>query len=424
MSVARVEEHDGRPSHRWQLQIVVRLLAVLLLGSSGCAMGPRALQFNRQKYNESVARTNREELLLNLVRLRYGDTPEVLPIGSIATQLSWDYSANASGAVGQDASNVLNLAGRAAFAERPTVSYAMPQKDVINGFLNPLTTETLFVLTYTGSPAEEVMSVVVKNINKVENAMSAGGLTPEVAPEFEEFRWLIQNVSELRRRRQLEVGRLQRLTPVADPVPRDSLTVADFQTAYENNYVYKPTDVNQTMVLHKKENATFLRFAPEALYSEEYLEIVRILQLAPGLTRYELNLALEGQLLDEQIPSEGRREILLSIRSLLEIMFFLSNGVDVPVAHVAKGLVTITINDQGCPFDWQQVLDNRFRVLTSKQKPHQAAVAVKYRGHWFYIDDRDHTSKSTFILLRKIFALQVQAGGVESLPILTLPIGR
>jgi hypothetical protein len=104
-------------------------------------------------------------------------------------------------------------------------------------------------------------------------------------------------------------------------------------------------------------------------------------------------------------------------------MFFLSNGVDVPMAHVAKGLVTITINDQGCPFDWQQVLGNRFRVLTSKHRPHQAAVAVKYRGHWFYIDDRDHTSKSTFMLLRKIFALQVQAGGAESLPVLTLPIG-
>ncbi len=85
MSVARVEAHDGRSSHWWQPQIAVLLLAVSLLVISGCAMGPRALRFNRQKYNEAVTRTNREELLLNLVRLRYGDTPEVLPIGSVTT---------------------------------------------------------------------------------------------------------------------------------------------------------------------------------------------------------------------------------------------------------------------------------------------------------------------------------------------------
>ena len=102
MSVARVEAHDGRSSHWWQPQIAVLLLAVSLLVSCGCAMGPRALRFNRQKYNESVTRTNREELLLNLVRLRYGDTPEVLPCGSVTTQLSWDYSANASGAAAED----------------------------------------------------------------------------------------------------------------------------------------------------------------------------------------------------------------------------------------------------------------------------------------------------------------------------------
>ena len=102
---------------------------------------------------------------------------------------------------------------------------------------------------------------------------------------------------------------------------------------------------------------------------------------------------------------------------------FLSTGIDVPAVHVYCGLVTVTTDARGCPFNWQYVLGNRFRVLVSKTRPHCAAVAVKYRHHWFYIDDRDRASKATFMLLRKIFALEAQAGGAEALPVLTLPIG-
>lgn len=392
--------------------------------SCGCALGPKALLFSRQDYNESVTRTNREELLLNLVRLRYSDTPEVLPIGSIASQLSWDYSANASGAVGHDAPNLLGLGGSTAFAERPTVSYAIPTKDVVRGFLAPLNTETLFVLTYTGSPADEVLNVVARSINRIDNAITAGRPTPPTAPEFEEFRWLAQNLRELRHRKQVEVGRLTRSTPISDPVLRDSLKVEDFRTAHEHDYEYKPTEDGKSVVLHKNEIATYLRFAPEAVESPEYQEIVRLLELAPGRTQYELKPALEGQLLAEPIPSAGRSDIQVSIRSLLEIMFYLSKGVDVPTSHIEDGVVTITEDAQGCPFDWQEVLGHQFHVCVSKMCPRHAAVAIRYRHHWFYIDDRDHASKSTFLLLRKIVGLQVQAGGVEGLPVLTLPIGR
>jgi hypothetical protein len=83
----------------------------------------------------------------------------------------------------------------------------------------------------------------------------------------------------------------------------------------------------------------------------------------------------------------------------------------------------VTRDAGGCEFDWQQVLDHRFRVRVSKRRPAHTAVAVKYRNHWFYIDDRDHASKTTLMLIRKIYALEATAGGAESLPVLTLPIG-
>ena len=43
---------------------------------SGCAnLGPTTLKSERSNYNLAVQRTNDEQLLLNLARLKYRDTP-------------------------------------------------------------------------------------------------------------------------------------------------------------------------------------------------------------------------------------------------------------------------------------------------------------------------------------------------------------
>jgi hypothetical protein len=58
-----------------------------------------------------------------------------------------------------------------------------------------------------------------------------------------------------------------------------------------------------------------------------------------------------------------------------------------------------------------------------RQAPQSAAIAVPYRGHWFYIDDRDLGAKSTFALLSQLFALQAGTQQGSNLQ-LSFPIGR
>ena len=55
--------------------------------------------------------------------------------------------------------------------------------------------------------------------------------------------------------------------------------------------------------------------------------------------------------------------------------------------------------------------------------PRTAYVAVKYRGYWFYIDDRDAASKATLALMMQLARLDFtrQQPGA---PQLTLPVGR
>ena len=78
--------------------------------------------------------------------------------------------------------------------------------------------------------------------------------------------------------------------------------------------------------------------------------------------------------------------------------------------------------------DPRDVTEGLFRIhcCQSRKPPPCAYVAAKYRGYWFYIDDRDQASKESFTLVslssRLDFKRQrlITDGG----PALTLPVGR
>ncbi|MCP4782031.1 MAG: hypothetical protein GY878_00605 [Fuerstiella sp.] len=61
----------------------------------GCMLGPKSLQHSRLNYNRAVQTTSREELLLNLVRMRYHESEEFLGVSSITGQ--YTYKADLAG---------------------------------------------------------------------------------------------------------------------------------------------------------------------------------------------------------------------------------------------------------------------------------------------------------------------------------------
>src|SRR2546422_516045 len=62
------------------------LAGLLTIAAAGCSIGPKALEINRLRYNEAVKVTSEEQLLLNIVRLRYTDNPSSLAVTAIAAQ--------------------------------------------------------------------------------------------------------------------------------------------------------------------------------------------------------------------------------------------------------------------------------------------------------------------------------------------------
>ena len=60
------------------------------------------------------------------------------------------------------------------------------------------------------------------------------------------------------------------------------------------------------------------------------------------------------------------------------------------------------------------------RIGSAPARPHDAFAAVRYRDHWFTIDDHDMPSKRLFTFLRFLFTL-VETGGKEGAPVVTIP---
>jgi hypothetical protein len=156
-----------------------------------------------------------------------------------------------------------------------------------------------------------------------------------------------------------------------------------------------------------------LIFEPGARSRADYIEFTSLLGLNPDKLMFPVIGSARGG---------STNSIKLRFRSFAGIMYFLSQSVQVPEEDVVAGLVTVTRDAAGQPFDWRQVTDGLLAIKSSPDAPDNASVAVNYRNSWFYIDDSDLDSKSTFVLLGQVF--QLQAGDAKNVaPVLTLPIG-
>ena len=64
------------------------------------------------------------------------------------------------------------------------------------------------------------------------------------------------------------------------------------------------------------------------------------------------------------------------------------------------------------------------RIRTAQKAPSDAAVAIQYRGWWYYIADSDPESKQAFGLLRTLIGMRLYIRGQDqTAPLLTIPVG-
>ena len=194
----------------------------------------------------------------------------------------------------------------------------------------------------------------------------------------------------------------ERLVEVGGPLPAATITGPSAVEAAKSGLEYRPRgDDGTSRGLARKERRLVLEVNPATSGHPILAELVDLLNLQPGLPRYEI-VVTPGVVPDPlQAPIPPTGELQASLRSTSQVFFFLANGVEVPCDHLEAGLVKLPAGPDGHPFDGRAVTEGLFSVHASRgHKPPEAAfVAVKYRDYWYYIDDRDQQSKATFALV-------------------------
>ena len=299
--------------------------AIALLGGCATGLGPRAVRSERPDYNRQIVHSADAEMLLNLVRLRYNDTPLFLELDTVVTQYGLETSLSAGAQAGDGAFGTFGTG--VMYGEKPTITYAPLAGDKFaTRLLTPIPLDALMLFGQTGWSQDRLLLVTVQRVNDLFNAPSAAGPTPQRQPDYASF--------------------------------------ADFAQRFQ-------------------------RLQTSGL---------------AGLRR-------------------GPDEVGVRCRSLLGVMYFLAQSVEPPAADVEAGLVTVTRDDEGQPFDWSRVTGDVMRIRSQPERPEHAYVAVQYRGSWFYIADDDQSSKSTFSLVNFLLSLLSESSQGKS-PILTLPVGN
>jgi hypothetical protein len=348
------------------------LLLCLSLLIAGCAsIGPPTLRRDRLDYADALADASKREALLNIVKLRYADAPSLVTVSQLVAgytlegrvELRSDFFTNSF-----DLADDVNFGIGGTFSDRPTVTYTpIKGDDFARVMLTPIPPSELFAMLAAGAPADLTLGLGVQSINGLSNWTAEAGGDARVDAAFAE-------VLEL-------LGALR----------RDGVLGFRFDTQAGPRTVYLLLEVPEDQALDPRAR-----------------RLLDLLGLDPALRSFPIRFGF-----GEPRPSEIR----IYTRSLIEILSNLAAQVEVPPRNVAAGR---TYPTQAGPAELPSL--PYLSVMARELRPFEAFVAVKYRGTWYWIDDRDFESKRVFSVLMLLLNL-VDKGREVQLPVITIPTG-
>ena len=324
-------------------------LTLMVLAAAGCAsIGPATVQRDRVDYISAIAESWKEQTLLNVVRLRYGDAPSFADVSSVISGYTFQGGLSAGASISSDLtatipSNLVTVNGNATYIDRPTITYTPLAGDKFaRSLLRPLPPSEVFELVQAGYPADNVLLLTARAINGIYNRSGIGARARQADPEF---------------------------YPLLDALRRLQLSGA----------------VSIRLVKRGAEEVgmLILTAAQRAQSVDQDLQFVRrTLGVTPDRNG-EVSVSFG-------LLPRGPSEIALLTRSMAEILLEVGAGIEVPADHVAQGRTAASTRQAGS----EDPRDRPFvRIRSSASPPGDSYAAVRYRGTWYWIDDDDIVSR-------------------------------
>jgi hypothetical protein len=351
------------------------LLLTTALG--GCAsIGPRTLSRDRFDYISAISSSWKSQMLLNLVKLRFGDAPVFLDIASVINQYGMEGSVGFSGSWTDNArppwpyTALYNWLGTARYAERPTITYSpLSGEKFARSLMTPIPPAAVLNFLQAGYPVDMVLRLTVHSINGIQSRYGGGARMREADPEFYTL-----------------VEKLRSIQQSGDLGMR----------------VRRAGEQTSTLIVFSRK--------PNPVVAAARAEVRQLLGVDPKAEEFSV---VYGSLASHD------KEIAILTRSMLDILIDLASYIDVPAASAMERRTFPTPAAEvvnGAP------LPPLIKISSSPQNPSDAFAAVPYRQDWYWIDDKDLPSKRLFSFIMFLFTL-TETGDKQGAPIITVPVG-
>jgi hypothetical protein len=348
------------------------LLSCIL--TSCTVVGPGAVGSGRLAYNEAIIETDNQQMLLAIVRNRYGERNNLLAVSSVTANVRVTTNTGIEAGLGSSENFVGNLVPFRAgviYEENPTISYTpVAGEKYAHQLMSPVPVALLAQMASIRTDPALAYNALVSSINGIYN------------PDF--------------------------LYPSSEPDPRFSRFVTimtELTRAHRLHWIQDPQQGGRVSIVID-------RHSPD--YAAEASELLHLLGLpAPekGSSRIVLpvSLALDGR------ETGG---VAIITRSLFDLLEILSGAVEVPEQDQDDGVAT--------SYPPPGLMGKDLRVRHTETEPGHASVAVKYRDGWFYIDERDQATKWFFRLLGTLYSVTIAESTARdsTAPVLTVPVSH
>jgi hypothetical protein len=344
-------------------------MSVLLAGGlAACGtVGPALIERDQVAYSSALLEAEKQQLLLNIVRLRYGDIPALVRVDQIVA----GYERRVIGSIGSslepdfDFTDDFAIRGEGQLADRPTYTIKPLQgADYARFLMRPIPPRELVGLLAGGAHLYTALGLAVERINGIPNDQLLAGPEPPS-------------------------GRFWRTIALLQDLRNDGLVQIDFEPAEDGD--------------GERVYLSFVR--PEgAPRDERAASLIELLGLNPVDGRYEVVLG---------VAPRNDTQIAIWTRSLIEILSDVANGVDVDADTPPRPRL---VGQRRAPP--RPPLE--IRVAGGPLPPADSFVRVQYDDRWYWIEGDARWTKRAFSMLMLLTTI-LERDAVTTGTVLTIP---
>ncbi len=341
------------------------MLGVVLTGLGGCLnIGPNTIVQDRFKYVQAIRDSWEEQMLTNMVAIRYGESPVFLNVNSVIAQYGLETTARLTGGLNTSVIGGETLQGSAGaiWSERPTITYSPVEgQDFAINLLTPIQPSEIFALIEAGWNAERSLRLMLKSINGI-----------------------------------------RAYDPTTSTMNRDFFVVLD---------AFKTLQDEEALGIRREKDGEDVR---TYLYLRD-VDANPAIESAVELLTEKLRLGAGERPLEVVFGPYFKNPDTIAVQtmSVMDILSESAAYIVVPEIHVNEGRTRpnrVAVDNFTRPL---------LRVYSAEEKPEDVLVAIRSRGYWYYVDDRDIDSKKAFSFLMII--MQLTAAQEESKgPVVTI----